>query len=219
MRFLVILLTFFLSSLHGGGFNRDNDFQVWIYDGVHTKLSKRTSLYLESELRYGDNASLLYFYYLQTRFFFSPCKWLDIAPGYRQIFSLRSPEDHTWRPIYNPLTDVIFKKEFRKWEFSDRSRFQYLIFEDEKNAWLYRNRLQIRAPWKIGRIGIHPQISNELFFRERRGFAQNRFAVGGIFPLAKKIEGSLQYMLRSLKDIEGNWRNHHICWIYFDIEY
>ena len=191
MRIVLLLIISVLTfSLFGGVVNQNNDFQVWILESVNTKLCDKLKLHLDGELRYGDDGSTLYLWYLQTRLDYSACTWLDITPGYRHLYVLRP-------------------SKLGRWQVADRNRTQYLLFESGPTLWQYRNRILAISPWKLG--GLNPQISDEVFFRENVGFAENRFSVGGTFQTTKKTSCTLLYTLRHQKRSDM-WKRHHVLW-------
>ncbi len=210
--FLFAIICFLTSSLFAGVVNQNNDFQVWLLESVDTKLCDKLKLYLDGELRYGDNGSILYLWYIQTRLDYSPCNWLDFTPGYRQLYVLR-PSDRQWLLIYDPLLDITLKGKWGRWQFADRNRTQYLLFESGPTLWQYRNRILAISPWKVG--GLNPQISNEFFFRENVGYAENRFSIGGTFQTTKSSKVSLNYTLRDQKRADI-WKRHHVIWAIFN---
>ncbi|NGX53343.1 MAG: hypothetical protein K1000chlam4_00052 [Chlamydiae bacterium] len=209
MRILLFAIISFLTfSLFGGVVNQNNDFQVWILESVNTPLSDKFKLHLDGELRYGDDGSTLYLWYIQTRLDYSACNWLDITPGYRHLYVLR-PSDRKWLLIYDPLLDITLKSKLGRWQIADRNRTQYLLFDSGPTLWQYRNRILAISPWKLG--GLNPQISNEFFFRENVGYAENRFSVGGTFQTTKKTSCTLLYTLRHQKRSDM-WKRHHVLW-------
>jgi hypothetical protein len=209
---ILLLLPFTLAA----EISRNGDFQFWLYDAFTKDIGKKSKIYLETEGRWGDDASTLYLFYLQTRVMYAVCKWLDVAPGYRQQWNL-DLATRKWFRLYDPLVDVIVKKKIGKWEISDRHRTQYFILESLPNFWQYRNRFMVISPWKIGKMKLNPLVFDEIFIREQSGFSENRFAIGGSMPLAKKAKTTLFYMLRHQEFLE--WRRHHICWLQFECQF
>ncbi len=216
MKFKALFLISILSSsfLFGSTFNKKNDFQVWEHQQITWMPTPTTTLYFQTEFRWGDDASILYFSYLQGGISVSPCNWLTVAPGYRQGAALRP--DHRRIPVYNPLLDATLKFKICNWTLEDRSRVQYLIPESGPDLWQYRNRIELFSPWKVGRYQFNPYLSEEMFFREYFGFAENRFAVVGRFTFSHLFQSDVMYMLRYIKF--PTWRPTHVlrlC-LYFD---
>ena len=215
--FVKATLFFFclISPLWGSAFNKRHDLQFWELQKLVCELNSNTSLYFQTEFRWGDDISVLYVSYLQGGVAFSPTKWLEVSPGYRHLSSLRT--DHTRITVYEPLLDITFKWKLRDWEVQDRVRFQYRIPEIGFNEWIYRNRIRLASPWKWGRLKFNPFLSDEVFFRETSGFSENRFACGGRFTLNKTVQSELFYLLRHIQF--PDWRPTHVIGMYLFFKY
>lgn len=207
---VTILVAVAFPSKASGAIEEDGDFQLWLFNSVHKKLSEKQSLYLEGELRYGNNASTLYLFYLQARLLYTINERLKFYPGYRQLYFL-SVSDRRWEAQYEPFLDIIAIRSIKNWEITDRNRFSYLFFEERENRWQYRNRLMIKTPWKIGKMQFNPLVFDEVFFREKEDFRENRFGLGGEIPFFKN-RITLLYVIRSRK-FQESWRRSNILWL------
>ena len=221
---MIVLLgaSTFSTFLYGEAVNQNNEFQLWAGIFIEKKISKEWSGFLETEYRYGDGASRLFEYYLQTRLQYTLCPCLIVAPGYRQIFS-ELDDQTSWKPVYDPLIDVEWFRPIQGWHFSDRSRFQYFFRSWAEDYWHYRHRIQLISPWKLGRMQWQLYGSNEFFIRKERGYSQNRLIIGGMFPILKessenKIKGRLFYMLRH-EITQEHWHHQHVLGLYGDFFY
>jgi len=212
---VVCLLVF--SSAWAKEINGKGDFQFWEHQHLSVKLNKCTTFYFENEFRWGGNASELYLSYIQSGIRINPTDWLSLGPGYRQISSLRlATRDRI--PVYDPLFDVILTFKPRKWEIQDRTRIQYLIFESERNTWVIRNRLKLYSPWKWGKMKLNPFLDEEVFFREERGFSENRLGFGGRINPNKQFSTEFTFMLRHI-EIANVWRLNHVARFNFFFKY
>lgn len=212
MKTLYLLAILILPTYALGQINRNDDFQLWLSQSNHIQFTDKLKWYLDGELRYGDSASRLYLFYLQTGFFYSFNKCFEIAPGYRHQYQLE-PLERTWHLVYQPLLDLLCKFECKKWQFINRHRFSYLVRELVPNRFQYRNRLWVTSPWKIGIFNFI--AFDEVFFREAVGFFENRFAVGGMAQLKKKNTMTIYYMLRHV-ELEA-WTRFHTLFLQLNL--
>lgn len=200
-----------------GKLNGNDDFQFWHNDRFTWKVNDRVQGKLAAEWRWGDDLSKLYITFVEAGPIIKATDWLDFALLYRQIWTSVIAQGK-WRPVYNPLADAILKGEWRKWKWNDRNRVQYLIFESRDNLWEYRNRLTITSPWKIGFMKLNPFAFDEVFFREKLGFHQNRLAFGFHIPFTKDSTGSIYYLLRHI-EIRKKFKRHHVFNVYMHFKY
>ncbi|MCC5832434.1 MAG: DUF2490 domain-containing protein [Chlamydiales bacterium] len=204
------ILLLFSSCLLASSFNKENDLQLWAMQRFNLDLPSKSTFYYQTEFRWGDDISVLYLSYFQFGFLFELSKFLEIGPSYRQLSSLR--RDHTRRVIHEPLFEITLKSKLREWRGENRVWILYRIPESDENEWIFRNRLRIFSPWKLGKLKFNPFIADEVFFGERRGFFENRLTLGGRFTLAKPIQSDLFYMLRHIQF--PNWLPTHVVGTY-----
>jgi len=214
-----ILVGIFSKPLLGTeGVNKQNDFQIWVINSINSELNKDLNMNFEFEFRFGNDASELYFTYIQPRFTYPINNWLALTPGYRQLFFLEPPEYEKWRTAFIPLIDLFINFDVYGWSILDRNRFQYNFNTIGVNFWLYRNRIRLVSPYKIGKINFNPIIAGEIFFAERVGLFESRASVGGMFPIGVITTAKTLYMLRYRKFITG-WRFSHIFHLRIDYNF
>lgn len=210
VKFLVVACFLSLSVFADSGINRNNDFQVWLYQSFAKEIRPKTTFTLEGEIRYGADASIAYFAYLQGFLAYRVSSFFLFAPGYRQSFRYVPAEDK-WINVYNPLLDLVFEKTIKKWKVIDRNRFQYVIPENDQANWLYRNRVTLVSPFEIGVMKFNPQFYDEVFLDQFRGFVENRLGIGGRLKFSKNWQSNLSYVLRHLK--REHWTRQHIMYL------
>lgn len=205
----------FVSPIYGK-ISQNQDFQLWLFNSWKWKVGKGTSFILDTELRYGDNASQAYYSYLQSQLEFTLCPEVIITPGYRQDYLLRFNKKK-WEFIYAPFFEITLIKKRNEWDIKNRGRLFYFLSEIGKPQWQYRHRLHITSPWKWGTLKFTPWIYDEVFFTERIGLSQNRFSVGGYFFLNKNKnikfdpEFMLRYLLMDEEELRSTrWRVHYV---------
>ncbi len=213
---LQLLSLLFCAQLFAVDFNRDGDFQIWLYTALNKKISENAKITFEPEVRFADNASTLYLYYFQSRLHININPWLDVAGGYRQQFVRRSSEEK-WRNISIPMADVFLKRTFCKVAFDLRNRIQYAILSSRAPLWVYRQRYRFTTPIDMGRFTLKPVIWDEIFFAQRRGFFENRISVGVSVLPGNGLTLTALYTFRDIK-IAQEWRHNDVIylWITYD---
>ncbi len=203
---LLLLLQAF--SLYGF-VDQDGDSQLWLTLNFQERINKNYKAGLISEMRIGDDMSRPFFFFMQPQLYIRPHEWVEITPGYRQIFSRYSRNRTSWLPTYSPMLDLSFLFPVRSGELSQRNRIQYLIPSSGKNRMLYRNRIRFLFPLELPWLKIRPYTDNEIFYLEGIGLSQNRFSAGILPYFTKNQSARLYYMLRLLR-INRDWRTHNI---------
>ncbi|MFZ0565049.1 MAG: DUF2490 domain-containing protein [Chlamydiales bacterium] len=196
----------------------NNDFELWLQEGVQKEINEKWSCRLNSEFRFARGASFLYLTYAEFLFVYQPSDWLELVGGYRQL-GVFSPLTKKLEPVENPLIDLIFYFSSKEWKWSNRNRVQYIIPSGVvKNFWVYRNRLRLTSPWKLTQIKLIPFVDDEVFFRERVGFSENRFAIGGTVQPPDSYHVRTFYMLRHIKLLD-RWTHQNILGLYFSFSF
>jgi hypothetical protein len=199
----MLKLRFFLLILAApllGKLNQNNDVQVWVTESVHKKFSPALLFELTNEWRVGDNVSKLYFFYLEGMLQIKAARWLDVGPGYRQIWNIAGNQ---WKLTYFPYWEFDFHKTNGRAGFYNRNRFVYVMPEGGQNYWEYRGRIRWMTTYEIKHRLCRPYISNEVFVNTSASFSQDRLMAGLIVPLTHSLNGDFYFMVRFLKS------NHH----------
>lgn len=145
-------------------------------------------------MRYGDDASRLYFAYGQWQLVYKE-KCIEVAPGYRQEYFR---PNQLWLTRYNPMIDVTFFLPFM-WQWEDRNRILYHIRDNLPSVFIYRNRLRLTTPQFTCVLKLQFFVDDEVFFQEELGFVQNRLSIGLFSSPASWIKARVYYMYRNLK--------------------
>lgn len=202
-RFLALFL--FAQPLLFSLLDENNDKQLWLFQSFAfpNKNDKLTFL-MEGEERWGDAVTKLFYYHMQYCLKIQLSDVLSIAPGYRKTWA--KIQDFALATTANiVLFDIFFVKKDENFTLTNRNRTEYALIENTDNLWLFRWRLELMYTKPC----VQPYISDELFFLERNGFAQNRFIVGFKIPITKKNALKLEYMERIVK-IQEKWRCHPV---------
>ncbi len=186
------------------------DFQIWNYTYLYGHLNKELSLYSSIEFRWKDNASTFYYNHEHVELLAHITPFFDLAPAYRQVWTLSSTP-RQWNTEYQPNMNAYFFWNIHHYDFANRSRFAYRIFDTPRlNAWQYRNRLTVlKTIWKKP-TEIRLFAQEEIFFQQHvNGLLEGRLAAGTLIMLFKKIMLEMAYRKRYVK-IVNHWENDNI---------
>lgn len=188
--------------------DQNGDFQIWQRNFVIKHFANRWSSWTISELRWGDDASKLYYVLLQSQFYYRLVPWLIVGPGYQQAWT-REPPAISWKPQYIPFADAIFRIRFSGWEIQDRNRLQYVLYDSSPSHWWYRNRFRVIAPSMLPSPHLAFFIDNECFWRQTAGVDEDRASGGLILQWMDIWGGEIFYMARFLKQMNG-WIHNNV---------
>lgn len=191
--------------------NGDKDFQIWNINGLNIRLSPKSSFYGELQLRYGDDASKLYYKHTHVELNWNLNHLIAITPGIRFI-SLRL--NNRWLKENDPLVKLTFSFiNSRHITIANRSWLQYGNLPDETNQkrrFLYRNRLHFLFPCPLGYDQMRLYLSDEIFCQQMRGIIENRAIIGVSIPRNQRVFFDIFYDYRAMKTLENTWVRHNI---------
>ncbi len=194
--FLILEIFLAALSLRTYAFD-DGDFQVWNTDAEELKISKSLKITLEEEFRFGDNANNFYYHHYDLGFVYDLNKYLNLGMGYRHIYEKKSGKFKEENEPYGMATLFWGLAGFK---FDDRSRLEYRHFDYQLDAWRYRNKLNIKFPWKFSKMEIQPFLADEVFLNLNGiDLNQNRFFSGLGFNLTKNLKAEIYYLLQTSK--------------------
>ena len=84
--------------------NGNNDFQVWNYNTLNVKIKNDKIFQLTVHFKWGDNASKLYNKHLELLLIYHLGKYIHLAPGYRQVWTLDRKDQ--WKKAFTPMADL-----------------------------------------------------------------------------------------------------------------
>lgn len=176
----------------------DGDFQVWNTDVEEVKLNKSSKLIFEQEFRWGDNASDFYYQHYDQGYQYILNKYLSLGGGFRYI---KEKKLGKFRDESEPYFAAFTNWDLANFKFSDRTRIEYRYYDYQVSSWRFRNKLDIKFPWKFTKFEIQPMIADEIFFRFNGiDLNENRLYAGFAFTLMKNLKGELTYLFKSNKN-------------------
>ena len=184
----------------------NGDFEIWDETTFDFKLDPRVSSLLSIEFRWGDHAKTLFYKHIQNKLSVEINPSLHLRPGYRMIW-IRT--DNKWVIINDPFFEFLLTLlDTSHVRIYNRNRVTYSIIPNELGGgedWQYRNRTHVHISVQVGGYRFEVLIGDEVFFRQGRGFAQNRAIAGLIFPRSSRAEFEFQYVYRNVKNRSNNW--------------
>lgn len=188
---------------------KNGDFQIWNTDVEEFNVVKNFKIILEEEFRWCSNVTKFYYSHYDAGLFYDLNKYINIGGGYRQIYELFSSADpklarfnNNMMEDYSPYMTGTVYWEIAEFKFDDRNRMEFNNLDHKADFWRYRNKLTIKAPWKLTRLELQPYLSDEVFVVFAgipSDINQNRLSSGLGMNLTKQIKLDVYYMLQSIK--------------------
>lgn len=176
----------------------NHDFQTWNTNVEEVKLNKSSKLMFEEEFRWGDNASDFYYQHYDAGYQYSLTKYLSLGGDYRYV---REKKTDKFRPESEPYFAAYANWKLMDFQFSDRTRIEYRYYTYQTDSWRFRNKLDIKFPWKFTKFEIQPLVADEFFFRFNGIDINENRLYGGIgFTMTKNLKGEVSYMWRATKN-------------------
>lgn len=176
----------------------NHDFQVWNTEAQEFKVNKASKITLEQEFRWGDNARDFYYQHYDVGYFYLLNKYFNFGGGFRYIKN--KPADK-FRDESSPFFAALMFWDAAGFSFTNRVRIEYRYYDYQKASWRFRNKFDLKFPWKFTRFQIQPIFSDEVLFNfQGFDFNENRLYGGIGFSLTKSLKGEICYMLRGTKN-------------------
>jgi len=176
----------------------NHDFQVWNTDVEEVKLNKNSKLLFEQEFRWGDNASDFYYQHYDEGYQYIFNKYVSLGGGFRYIKEKKSGK---FRDESEPYLAVFGYWNPAGFNLSDRIRIEYRHYDYQVDTWRFRNKLDIKFPWKFTKFQIQPLVADEIFIKSNgMDLNENRLYGGIAFSVTKNLKGEITYMWRATKN-------------------
>ncbi|MBP7216878.1 MAG: DUF2490 domain-containing protein [Candidatus Omnitrophica bacterium] len=210
MRLFTVVCVCFLCLMPAVGWTySDGDFQVWNTETEEWKINKDWKLAFEQEFRWGDSAHEFFYQHYDVSMYYSLNKYITLGGGYRYIKNLVRND---FKLEQEPAVMAAVAWDWKDFKFEDRNRFEYQHFTYQDDAWRYRNKFTVKAPWKFTRLEIQPYLADEImvsFGNSKDEFNQNRASAGLGMKLTDNLRSELYYTLVTAKS-SGAWKDSHV---------
>ncbi|MDX2041998.1 MAG: DUF2490 domain-containing protein [Acidobacteriota bacterium] len=175
-----------------------DDNQFWNEVQLIKALDKKHDLIVIGVLRVGQNLKRPVDERIGAGLAFKPNKYLTLMPTYlyvdQQPFPGRRISEH--RLVMN----VTGKVNLGKFLFTDRNLYERRVRHDSRDFTVYRNRLQIDYPVKIGSFAFKPFVADEVWYSTqqgpggRQGWFRNRISGGIIKQFSERLNAEFFYL-------------------------
>lgn len=175
-----------------------DDNQFWNEVQLIKALGKKHDLIFIGVLRVGQDLKRPVDERIGGGLAFKPNKYLTLMPTYlyvdQQPYPGRRISEH--RLILN----VTGKFNLGKFLFTDRNLFERRARHNSRDFTVYRNRLQIDHPAKLGSFSFKPFVADEVWYSTQQGIAgrqgwfRNRISVGIIKQFSERMNAEFFYL-------------------------
>lgn len=194
----VVLLSLAVAPLLAQTTPPREDNQFWNETQLIKSVSKNKDVILIGVLRVGRDFARPVDERVGLAFAWKASKYLTVAPTYiyvdQQPYAGRRIQEH--RLVLNVTT------KFKVGEFllTDRNLIERRARQDSRDFTVYRNRLQIDHPARIGTFRFKPFIADEVWYstqtgaRGDLGWFRNRLSVGISKQFGERFTGDFFYL-------------------------
>ena len=170
-----------------------HDTQFWNETQLAVPVSQKADLVLIGGLRFGREISRPVDERIGAGVAFKPNRHFTIQPYYlyvaQQPFAGRKVFEHR---LNLDVTVRVFPGRFT---IADRNRIERRVRHSSRDFTVYRNRLQIDHPARLGSFKFKPFVANEIFYDSSASrWTRNRFSVGIIREFSPRFTGEFYYL-------------------------
>jgi hypothetical protein len=171
----------------------DTDKQLWC-DARASFDAKGLAWLIEEEVRIADDISDAQYFHTDIGVTYPITSWFDAGLNYREI----QIKGNEWQSEHRPHINGTFKWSGKDWNFTDRNRLEYRMYDEGDNECRYRNKISVFPPISLTSIGIKPFLACELFIETSGdGLSQKRFFAGVTAKPTEHLLSELSYMRQS----------------------
>lgn len=186
-----------------------SDNQSWNDVQITIPMTKQVDFLTQITLRLGDNISQTVDQRLSFGFALKPHKYVTLTPFY---FHREAHAPNSFHEREERLTLGGFVRfPVGKFTIADRNWIERRWRAPQRDAWRYRNRLQIEHPFKINKTKFTWFVSDEVFYDwSLHVWPRNRAAAGITHPFNKHLTLELYYTRQN--DSHTRPGNLNIVW-------
>jgi Protein of unknown function (DUF2490) len=128
-------------------------------------------------------------------------KYLTVMPTY--LYVDQQPYEGTRISEHRLIFNLTGKIALGKFTLTDRNLLERRVRHKSRDFTMYRNRLQIDHPARLGRFQFKPFLADEIFYSTqagpygRQGWFRNRIAAGIIKQFGKRLNAEFFYLYQS----------------------
>jgi len=188
------------------------DFQIWTRTDLGLKVCDDKTFYVFHGLRFNENASQLFFQFIEVGMVFRVSDSLRVIPSYRESVTKRDGE---WLPEENPRFTVTKTWKTGRFRLGNRARVEY---RSRRDNFLYRNQFILIFP-PIYKDKVIPYLKDEIFLDKFKNFRRNRLRGGFEFILSDIFLINADFTFQWRKTGSGAWNRDDVLRGNFDFEF
>jgi Protein of unknown function (DUF2490) len=173
-----------------------DDNQFWSEVQVIAPLHQKVDLMLIGVLRVGRNFNRPVDERIGGAIAFKPNKYLTLAPTY--LYVAQQPFARSNITEHRLVANITGKFTLGRLTFTDRNLIERRVRHSSRDFTVYRNRLQLDYPVKIGAFAFKPFVADEIWYSTnpgpQRGWTRNRIGGGIIKQIGEKSNFELFYL-------------------------
>lgn len=211
-RIIFSIIILFLSSAFANAQNENSGLdEFWQELFVYRQFSEK----VRGELLFNNLYSSQlgnYDWFLEGKIAYSVLHWLDVELLYRhEFYDFNGTKVQEYRPMFR----VSGKTKIGNWDFKNRHRLEYRMFEIGESQLRYRTDLKIKPNWNWTSLNLNPYVNEEIFFA-REKMSRNRI-YGGFEAKAGRFEPAVYFLIQS-DNLNSDWMHRNIVGVVLGIE-
>jgi len=184
----------------------NGDVQYWNGESVKVKFSEHTSVTVEEEFRFGENAGTMYHNHTDVGVGYRMNDYLQFGANYRQVFSKKGKD---WDTEYRPHVNLTVVYPADLFTVKSRNRMEYRIVESHDDYFRYRNKFSLEVPLPMDILNFTPYVADEIYYDLDKGeMNKNRVYAGLKVKITANIRADIFYMRESSKS--GKWKETNV---------
>jgi hypothetical protein len=173
--------------------NPQDDIQFWNEAQVVTPLHERVDLLMIGVLRFGRNVTHPVDERAGAGLAFKPHRSLTVTPTY--LYTAQQPAEGRKNFEHRLILNVTGRFSLGKFNFTDRNLIEFRVRHALNDIRVYRNRLQVDYPVKLGDFGFRVFVADEIFHGLRPGaWDRNRVAAGLLKQFSPRTYAEFFYL-------------------------
>jgi hypothetical protein len=173
--------------------NPQDDFQFWNEAQVVAPLHERLDLVMIGVLRFGRNLTHPVDERAGAGLAYKPHRSLTIMPTY--LYTAQQPAAARKNFEHRLIVNVTGRFSLGKFNFTDRNLVEFRVRHALRDITVYRNRLQVDYPVKLGGFAFRVFVADEVFQGLRPGaWDRNRVAAGILKQFSPRLYAEFFYV-------------------------
>jgi hypothetical protein len=201
LRIWVVLLVLSYCSLHVQAQSPSpprDDRQIWTETQIIKPLTDDKDLIIIGVLRFGREFRRPVDERIGGGVAFKLNKYLTLMPTY--LYVDQQPYEGSRISEHRLIINLTGKIGVGKLTFTNRNLVERRVRHKSRDFTMYRNRLQIDHPARLGRFQFKPFLADEIFYStqtgtsSRQGWFRNRISAGIIRQINKRLNAEFFYL-------------------------